>query len=131
MLDELFAITDMDDDLGYPKDYCFVPWEREEDGTVEDLWALLEKTRKFHGPIGRGNQLPTHMVFIDRDSPNDKQLVFAHHRYVRIGGYAGDGNSCTSKWRFPKLKIRKHAIEPVPPRLSLADSLDTNSSAQA
>ena len=77
VLDELYTFGRRDED---EKDYCFVTWEKEEDGGVEDMWALLKKVYDFRGR-GRRRLSPAPAIFIDRDSPYDKQVVLADRRY--------------------------------------------------
>lgn len=75
VLDELYTLGEIDDE---EKEYCFVPWGRDEEGGVEDMWTLLKKAYNFRGRRGSS---PAQAIFIDRDSPEDKQVILADHRY--------------------------------------------------
>ncbi|KAL9080309.1 MAG: hypothetical protein Q9157_000896 [Trypethelium eluteriae] len=82
VLDELHCRRDLDDgSLEHrirDKIYCFVPWERDVDGSAEDMWTALKKRHDFRG--GRSRVGLT--IFIDQHSPHDGRVLIAYLRYV-------------------------------------------------
>ncbi|KAI9685434.1 MAG: hypothetical protein M1822_004565 [Bathelium mastoideum] len=81
ILDELYTLGDVDKG---PKMYCIVPWNREEDGSVGDMCSLLRRAHNLRW----GLDGPSQAIFIDRESPERKQVILADHRYVENASIA-------------------------------------------
>ena len=74
---ELDTLGEFDDSLTEGKGYAYVEWDRDEDGGEEDIWRLLWRVASHRGSGA------THCVlFIDKDSPNDKMVIVASTRFV-------------------------------------------------
>ncbi|KAJ5672113.1 hypothetical protein N7507_001240 [Penicillium longicatenatum] len=76
---------DPDDDMDYywdqRKDVCFVPWECDEDGTLEDIWNLVLKIYKHEG-FGRRFQ---RFFCLDRQSVEDQTLIIVEPDFFLSG----------------------------------------------
>ncbi|KAJ6096045.1 hypothetical protein N7486_006791 [Penicillium sp. IBT 16267x] len=78
---------DIDPDLaiGYyyeqRKDVCFVPWERDEDGTLDDIWNIVLKIYKHEG-FGRRFQ---RFFCLDRQSVEDQTLIIVEPDFFLAG----------------------------------------------
>ncbi|KAI9686453.1 MAG: hypothetical protein M1820_010626 [Bogoriella megaspora] len=102
ILDELYALADLDQDFRDKKLYCIVPWTDEEDGGPLEMWELLKTAINFQG--GR-NKSPRQAIFIDRQSPIDRTVLLADHCWNdTYDGFKGmdygrvPGREATSWW---------------------------------
>ena len=58
-----------------PKEFDYVDWYQEKDGTEADIWRLV-----WHGTPEVPH--PGCALFIDRHSPDDKKVIIAHFQYI-------------------------------------------------
>ena len=88
---ELDTLGEFDDSLTEGKGYAYVEWDRDEDGGEEDIWRLLWRVASHRGSGS------THCVlFIDKDSPNDKMVIVANTRFVSCPEAAKDDSASAS-----------------------------------
>lgn len=82
ILDALQELDDSDADYNVEggregqKHYSFVPWEKEDDGTVEDMFKLLWHMRNFRGGSGQ----PSECIFVDKQTAQDGTVILADAR---------------------------------------------------
>lgn len=71
----------LDYDTEQRKDVCFVPWEHNEDGTLDDIWNIVLKIYKHEG-FGRRFQ---RFFCLDRQSVEDQKLIVVEPDFYLAG----------------------------------------------
>lgn len=71
----------MNYDTEQRKDVCFVPWEHDEDGTLDDIWYIVLKIYKHEG-FGRRFQ---RFFCLDRQSVEDQTLIIVEPDFFLAG----------------------------------------------
>ena len=61
-----------DDDFDGVKQYALVEWKHKEDATLDDVWRIMWEVAQW-----RGHKSTNTVVFIDRQSAQDKIVIIA------------------------------------------------------
>lgn len=69
---ELMSEREADQRVGLRKEACYVPWKREDDGTLSDIWNILWKCFDYEGL----QRFCPSFVCIDRQSGIDQTVLF-------------------------------------------------------
>ena len=73
---EVAEESDTDDESFFPKDFCFVDWDKAEDGSLSDMWNVLQQCQQWSG----GRNSCSQVAFIDRQSPRDLKVILVDHQ---------------------------------------------------
>ena len=66
---DIFDFADEDDE----KKFCYVPWDREEDGTMEDIWSILVKCALPR--TGSDRDAVGQIIVVDKQSAQDGKVI--------------------------------------------------------
>ncbi|KAJ5736884.1 uncharacterized protein N7483_002009 [Penicillium malachiteum] len=105
------------------KSVCYIPWEHEEDGGLDDMWKILLKVYRYHGLGTKCHRL----FFIDRESFNDRRLIIIEAYFYLAGRQVQSRSKLLQGLEAPLLAGFRHCRIPATeaPMISLALSKKT------